>query len=55
MSEFQAVGLPSSNPVVLEIVDEGGSKMTKYDKISLAINLALLILSLLAYIKMLVE
>ena len=29
--------------------------MTKYEKISLAINLALLILSLLAYIKMLVD
>ena len=38
-----------------EIIDMGGSKMTKYEKISLAINLALLILSLLAYIKMLVE
>ena len=35
-----------------EINDKGGSKMTKYEKISLAISLALLILSLLAYIKM---
>ena len=35
-----------------EIIDMGGSKMTKYEKNSLAISLALLILSLLSYLKM---
>ena len=35
-----------------EIHDLGGSKMTKYEIISLAISLALLILSLLSYLKM---
>ena len=35
-----------------EINDLGGSKMTKYEIISLAISLALLILSLLSYLKM---
>ena len=35
-----------------EIIDMGGSKMTKYEKISLAISIALLILSLLSYFKM---
>ena len=35
-----------------EIIDMGGSKMTKYEKISLAISIALLILSLLSYLKM---
>ena len=34
------------------IIDMGGSKMTKYEKISLAISLALLIFSLLSYFKM---
>ena len=52
MPKFQAVSLPNSNPVLLEIIDEGGSKMTKYEKISLAISVALLILSLLSYLKM---
>ena len=35
-----------------EIIDMGGSKMTKYEKISLAISIALLILSMLSYFKM---
>ena len=52
MPKFRRFSLQSSNPVLLEIIDEGGSKMTKYEKISLAISVALLILSLLSYLKM---
>ena len=44
--------LPNSNLALLEIKNLGGSKMTKYEKFSLAISLALLILSLLSYLKM---
>ena len=28
MPKFQAVSLPNSNPVLLEIIDEGGVRMT---------------------------
>jgi hypothetical protein len=51
MPKFQAAS-PHSNPALLEIIEKGGSKMTKYEIISLAISLALLILSLLSYLKM---
>ena len=52
MPKIQAASPKLKIWLLLEIIDMGGSKMTKYEKISLAISIALLILSLLSYLKM---
>ena len=52
MPKIQAAAPKLKIWLLLEIIDMGGSKMTKYEKISLAISIALLILSLLSYLKM---